>query len=181
MPNPFILSSIDGNLITVKSYFSNFRNACVLFTCISIYIFKTDLAPLKWKTWHEREKYTWEEPLTSFCNTETESKFLFILVGCWEERLSKFRSCMGQVQGSAEWVSRVVCSLVSGRASISWRLSQRPPSLLLALAIPLQAGPPLYMHTHTPTQTHTSTLLHKYCANKVSLRVYVSDFYKRDL
>lgn len=191
MPNPFILSSVDGNLITVKSYFSNFRNACVLFTCISIYIFKTDLAPLKWKSWHEREKYTWEEPLTSFCNMETESKFLFILVGCWEEGLSKFRSCMGQVQGSAEWVkvSRVVCSLVSGRASVSWRLSQRPPSLLLALAIPLTGwttaplgrSHTLYMHTHTPTQTHTSTLLHKYCANKVSLRVYVPDFYKRDL
>lgn len=48
------------------------------------------------------------------------------------------------------------------------KLSEKPPSLLLALAIPLQAGPPLYMHTHTPTQTHTSTLLHKYCANKVS-------------
>ena len=71
---------------------------------------------------------------------------------------------MGRVQGSAEWVkvSRVVCSLVSGRASVSWRLSQRPPSLLLALAMPLTgwATAPLgrshtlYMHTLPNTNTH---------------------------
>lgn len=147
----------------------------------------------KWLSSFKMKKQTWEvaiyltEPLTGFCNTETENKFIFILVRFWKDDLGNFRSWMWWVQGGAEWNVGEQGGLQHGQWEGKPLLLEAQSEILCSPACPGYAsnrlghcspGQKLRSFLCTNTHTHTHIFLHNYCTNKVSLRVRVSDFQK---
>ena len=145
----------------VKSYFSLSRNF-VFCSYIFPFVFSQWLSSFKMKKQIYEGAIYLTELLTRFCNTEIENKFIFILVRCWKEDLSNFRSWVwwGARMCWVGWKwAGLICSMGRGKWSpLFFRLGQRTCALSLALGVPLtgwvtahRAGPAffsLYTHKH---------------------------------
>ena len=124
--------------------------------------FQTWLSSVKMKKQTREVMIYLTEPLTGFYNTETENKFIFILVRFWKDDLSNVRSWVWWVQGGAE------CNVVEqgGLQHGQWEgkplLLEAQSEILCSPACPGYASnrlghcsPGQKLHSFLCTHTHT--------------------------